>query len=134
MEPLACEMPFEDFIDPTQIKEIVDSRNFRDGEWSRLTYLTDSPDGSHKRVVPVDTGFYHLFVITNVAPGKIVDTHQHDEAILRYVVSGSFTINGEKYSAGEWVVVPANYPYRIETKDGYTVVAGYGQACTCNDC
>jgi quercetin dioxygenase-like cupin family protein len=80
-------------------------------------------------VVPVDLKDVRFLVVSTVEPGTEVSSHSHDEAILRYITSGSLTLNGEEFGAGDWILVPRDAPDEILTAEGYTAVAGYGQAC-----
>lgn len=120
----------DEFLKPSAVTEIVSSKSFRDGQWKPLTTLKGFPIGVEKRVVPVDLEDFRIFVVTSVAPGTNVSSHSHDEAILRYVIRGSFELEGVEYTEGEWVLVPSGVAYGISTADGYTTLAGYGQACT----
>jgi quercetin dioxygenase-like cupin family protein len=123
------DLPFEEFVDSENVREITSSKTFRDGEWQQLTRLRGFSEGVHKRVVPVDLRPFRTLVITEVEPGTKVEPHAHDEPILRYVMSGSFILDGETYVAGEWVLVPKGIAYGIETTEGYVTIAGYGVAC-----
>ena len=70
-----------------------------------------------------------MSIITTVEPGTVVDTHMHQEPVLRVVAEGDLTLNGIEHKAGDWVLVPGGTPYRVTTKNGYTVIASYGAAC-----
>jgi quercetin dioxygenase-like cupin family protein len=130
---MKSELPFEDFINPDEVREIVSSKNYRDGEWDRLTRLRGFPAGVEKRVLPVDLQNFRILVLTTAERGTNVASHSHDEAILRYVVSGSLAINGITYGAGEWILIPRDQVYSVETEEGYTTIAGYGVACDNGD-
>lgn len=123
------ELSLDEFIDPEDAGDIVSSQTFRDGDWVRLTALRGFPDGVEKSVIPVDLEGVRIFVLTTVGPGTQVAEHSHDEAIVRYVIRGSMTVNGTTYREGEWVLVPANHSYAIGTEEGYLTLAGYGVPC-----
>jgi hypothetical protein len=126
---LKCDLPFEEFIDPLSITEIVDSRTFRNGDWKPLTNLKNALRGSSKNVIPVDLSYSQILVVTTGKPGSVTPTHSHDEPVLRYIVEGSLYLNENHYSKGEWVLVPANFPYTIRTDEGYVVVNPYDGSC-----
>jgi quercetin dioxygenase-like cupin family protein len=127
---MESELPLEEFIDPENTKDIVSSQTYRDGDWQRLTKLAGFPAGVGKSVIPVDAKSFRILVLTQGEPNTQVASHSHDEAILRYIVQGSLTINGTTYREGEWVLVPAGLNYTVESDEGYFTIAGYGEACT----
>lgn len=127
------DMPFEDFIDPYALKNIVDSRTFDSGNWRPKTKLKDFQNGIDKVVIPVDISQYKILVVTETAAGRTIKAHSHDdEPMFRYLLSGSFKLNGIEYSIGEWVIVPVGMTYEIHTDTGYTTLAGYGMSCQCS--
>lgn len=127
---MQSELPLNEFINPEDAEDIVSSQTYRDGDWARLTRLGGFPDGVEKSVIPVDAKSFRILVLTQGGPNTQVASHSHDEAILRYVVRGSLTINGTAYREGEWVLIPAGHSYTIESEEGYFTLAGYGEACT----
>lgn len=127
------DMPYDDFVDPYKITEIVDSRTFMGGAWRSLTTLQDFTNGIDKFVLPIKLEQYRIFVVTRVVAGRIIKSHSHDdEPMFRYLVAGSFDLNGIKYNTGEWVIVPIGLNYEIYTEDGYTSIAPYGMSCECS--
>lgn len=73
----------------------------------------------------------YCFAVAADAKTK-VPLHVHKgDAVCRYILDGSFTLNGTKYEAGEWVIVPKDKPYEIATEEGYHAVVAYcgSQAC-----
>ncbi len=38
-------------------------------------------------------------------------------------------LNGELLEAGDWVIVPANFKYGIQTRDGYKILSAYHDNC-----
>ncbi|OHU68829.1 hypothetical protein BKG86_01885 [Mycobacteroides chelonae] len=126
---LSSEIDFDEFISDENSSGIVDSRTFREGGWLGLTKQAAFAHPVSKHVIPVDTSDTKFFVVTEINGPHETSEHSHAESILRYVVSGSFELNGKPYSAGEWVYVPARTPYSIKTAKGYKTLAGYGMAC-----
>ena len=130
---IKSELAFESFIDPYKLTEIASSKTFKNGQWRSLTALEDFRNGIHKSVLPIDISKYKILVISQVVPGRLIKTHKHDdEPQFRYILSGSFKLNGETYFTGDWVVVPKGYAYEIYTETGYTTMAGYGMSCECS--
>lgn len=119
----------EEFVNPSETKEIVSSQSFRGGDWRSLGNLRGLPSGVHKNVIPVDLTDTRFLVVTVVDPDSTIKAHSHDEAVVRYIVSGSLTLNGQQYGTGEWMIVPLGAEYEIVTATGYTAIVGYGQAC-----
>ena len=117
----------DEIIDPARESGIVSSKSI--SGWESLSPVKQFPGKISKSVIPIDFRDYRMMVVTNVSAGQIVDTHRHEESVFRYVVSGEMILNGTSYSSSDWVLVPANTPYRIESPLGYVVVASYGVKC-----
>lgn len=126
---LSCDLKFDKFATHKGHEEIISNKNFKEGDWSEVCKLRSSSDSVYKRVIPVDFRDFCMLVVTEVAPNTTVKKHSHKEGIVRYVIKGSFILNGVRYKAGEWVLVPEGIPYEITTKSGYTVIAGYRTWC-----
>jgi quercetin dioxygenase-like cupin family protein len=126
-------LQFDSFIDPYAIKDLVSSKTYKKGQWRSLTALQDFTNGIQKSVLPIDITEYKILVLSQVAPGRLIKAHKHDdEPQFRYIISGSFKLNGETYHAGDWVIVPQGYDYEIYTETGYSTFAGYGMSCQCS--
>ncbi|MCY7961446.1 cupin domain-containing protein [Bacillus inaquosorum] len=126
---LNCTLPFTGFIDPYSIKEVISSKTFQNGQWQTLTKLKNFPDGVNKSVFPFDLTSFKILVLTQVKGENHIKPHKHDEPQFRYIISGSFKLNGESYSSGDWVIVPQNHEYEIFTETGYTAITPYGMKC-----
>ena len=126
---LSCDLPFTKFATHKGHTEIISNMNFKEGDWNEVCRLKKSSPGVHKRVIPVDFRDFCMLVVTEVAPNTAVKKHSHDEGIVRYVIKGSFLLNGTRYKKGDWVLVPEGVPYEITTKSGYVVIAGYRTWC-----
>ena len=125
---LKTELPFERFLSPTNLTQIVSNQTF-EYDWSKVCELDQEFEGVYKRVLPIDFREFCMLVVTKVAPGTTVPSHGHKEGIFRYILEGSLTLNGVPYRAGDWIVVPTGMPYKITTEEGYKAIAGYLQAC-----
>ncbi len=127
------DLPFAEFIDPYAISEIVSSRTYRSGDWQSAAQLRDFNNGIRKIALPIDISQYRILVVSEVSANRHIKPHKHDdEPQFRYITSGSLTLNGETYRAGEWVIVPAGVEYEIHTEEGYTTLAAYGMSCQCS--
>jgi hypothetical protein len=125
-------LPYEQFVDPLSITEILSSREFMDGEWRKEAQIKHRFDGVSRFVLPFKGHDPAITVIVNVDPKTKVPLHVHKgDAVCRYILDGSFTLNGTRYETGEWVIVPKDKPYEIETEEGYQAVVTYcnSQAC-----
>ena len=126
---LSCDLSFEKFATHKGHTDVISNQNFKEGDWNTLCHLKKSPPNVHKRVIPVDFRDFCMLVVTEVDPNSVVKKHSHAEGIVRYVIKGSFVLNGVTYSEGDWVLVPEGVPYEITTESGYIVIAGYRTWC-----
>ncbi|TLX12263.1 cupin domain-containing protein [Rhizobium sp. MHM7A] len=126
----AFEMDRSLVIDPTKITEIVSSQDFLGGDWLKKTKhkLFNEPQ-LKKYFIPVDFRYYGLELISIIDPGTIIPRHAHTEPVYRYVLDGSFKLNGREFERDDWLIVPANYEYEIETRSGYRVLSKYHEQC-----
>ena len=128
----ACDLDDSEFIDAWTIDKVIDNHIFHEvhSEESLKHHQFKNHDSIKKTFIPVDLAFFRQGVITTVEPETEVDSHKHDEPMLRYVLDGSMKLNGKKYLPGDWVLVPKNTPYEIYTDTGYTNMSIYGN-CPC---
>ena len=117
-------------INPLTQKEIVSSKSFLGGNWMDRTKhnLFKEPEVK-KWFIPIDGTHWNIDIITIVEPLTVIPEHVHDEPVLRYVLDGSFELNGELYSTGDWVLVPAGVRYAIQTRTGYKILSRYSENC-----
>ena len=134
MPKFECDLPADEIIDPLKINEIVSSKSYRGGNWWKAAKhkLFNEPEVK-KIYIPLDGSYWDLDLITIVDAGTIIPRHSHTEPVLRYVLDGSFELNGVEYEEGDWIIVPANYNYQIQTREGYKVLSRYHADCkTCS--
>lgn len=130
MPQFECDLESNLIIDPTKLTSIVSSKNYLNGDWmSRCKHKLFNEPEVEKWFIPVDCSYWNIDIITNVDPLTIIPEHEHDEPVLRYVLSGSFVLNGVEYSEGDWVIVPANVRYSIQTRPGYKILSRYFDEC-----
>jgi len=108
----------------------VSSQNFHEGDWfSKTKHKLFNEAELKKHFIPVDFSYWNLMVVTAVDPRTVIPEHSHTEAVFRYITRGSMELNGVHYSAGDWLIVPANFTYSIRTREGYTALAQYHENC-----
>jgi len=123
-------MNLKDVVNPLDLTEIVSSKNFKGGKWKEEGYSLNHPETNfNKFIIPVDFDYFNLSVITEVDPNTVIAEHQHDEPLFRYIVKGELTINDEHYEEGDWIIIPKDYPYSINTEQGYRTMGSYGGNC-----
>ncbi|GLI23473.1 hypothetical protein XFLAVUS301_31470 [Xanthobacter flavus] len=130
-EPIfACDLEYIDIIKPDEITEIVSSKSFLDGKWLSKTKhkLFNEPE-LRKYFIPIDFSCYSLQLISIIEPGTIIPEHSHTETVYRYVLDGSFELNGLKFERDDWILVPKDYKYSIITETGYRVLSAYHAEC-----
>jgi redox-sensitive bicupin YhaK (pirin superfamily) len=125
-------LPYEKFVDPLSITEILSSREFMDGEWRKEAQIQHRFDGVSRFVLPFKGHDPAITVLVDVEPNTKVPLHVHKgDAVCRYILSGSLFLNGTKYESGEWVIVPKDKPYEIATDEGYRAVLIYCGSTVC---
>ncbi|MDQ0784646.1 cupin domain-containing protein [Streptomyces sp. B3I8] len=79
-----------------------------------MLYVEDVPTGFRKWQLPVHLNGPSLDFITVGEPGARVGDHSHDGDGIRYVMSGSITVNGNELTSGDWMFIPAGVDYSFE--------------------
>lgn len=132
MPNFECDLSDSRVIDPLMIGDIVSSKDFANIQGETKHRLFNEPE-VQKWFVPVDCSYWNIDIITVVAPLTIIPEHKHDEPVMRYLLQGSLELNGVEYVEGDWVIVPANKLYGIQTKTGYKILSRYHEECAeCN--
>ena len=131
-ERFACELDDASIVDAWAANCIVDNESFADAHGNEKLIHRQFKNHSSisKKFIPVDLSFFRQAVLTEVKANTLIKSHKHDEPMLRYVLDGSFALNGKQYSPGDWVLVPKNTDYEIHTLTGYKTLAMYGM-CPC---
>ncbi len=117
---------FSTFHDPETITSIISSH---DQGWDAVFGVQQFPQHMERKVIPVNKGFYKQSVLVSVEPNTKVAKHSHHEPTFRLIIEGSAIINGVEYKAGDWMVVPKDFPYDMETRIGYRALVEYGAKC-----
>lgn len=130
MPTFAFELDPSLVIDPPMLTEIVSSKSFLNGKWKELSRhkLFNEPEVK-KWFIPVDCSYWSIDIVTIVDPLTVIPNHQHTEPVMRYVLDGSFELNGVEYSRDDWVIVPAHFSYSIQTRSGYRILSKYHDEC-----
>jgi hypothetical protein len=133
MPKFECDIDSSLIINPLTLTDIVSSKNFLGGDWWRKVKhrLFNEPEVK-KWFIPVDCSYWNIDVITIVEPLTVIPEHEHDEPVMRYVLEGTLELNGVTYGVGDWVIVPTNFRYKIQTRDGYKILSKYHESC--RDC
>jgi quercetin dioxygenase-like cupin family protein len=76
------------------------------------------------------------YTFTEFARNASVKPHSHDEGQLRIITRGSFefVVAGQKYEQleeGDWIYIPKDTEYSIDTESGGAIITGYGMSCRC---
>lgn len=79
----------------------------------------------------------HSYTYTKFDAGTKVKRHSHDEGQLRIITSGSFNfvVNDEKFDQleeADWIYIPKDVEYSIETLEPGAMLTGYGMSCRCS--
>lgn len=79
----------------------------------------------------------HSYTYTKFESGSTVKSHSHDEGQLRIITSGSFnftvdSVNFEDLEEADWIYIPRDAEYSIETLKPGAILTGYGMSCKCS--
>ncbi len=113
--------------DPTKVTEIISSKSITN--WAKLQPLTVIPNRIDKSLIPIDFRMFRLMSITTVSAGVKVVPHSHNEPVFRFFLKGSVELNGVRYEAGDWMLIPKDIEYELHTEEGYTALVDYGGKC-----
>nr|WP_279090327.1 hypothetical protein [Comamonas thiooxydans] len=108
-----------DVVCPFLVDAIVNKDNFKSYLNSKIVSSKIEFEDVANTSIPIDlSGLKHIRHIT-VSPGTKVPTHAHNSPVVRFITHGDATVNGVKYQAGDWMIIPAKLRYSISTKGGY---------------
>jgi quercetin dioxygenase-like cupin family protein len=141
-EPIASDNPpesmgFEDTLSQ-YIKRIEDAEANADPNHGVVTFRDlKIPALTRGRIERRQIGwrlYQHLmYYLIKVEAGTRVEKHSHNEDVFRLVTRGSLILRTNpdemEFHEGEWFVVREGTDYEIETRTGYTALAGYKMAC-----
>ena len=113
--------------DPTTINEIISSKSVTN--WAKVQPLTVIPNRIDKSLIPIDFRMFRLMSVTTVSPGVKVVPHSHNEPVFRLFLKGSVFLNGVRYEASDWMLIPKDMEYELYTEEGYTALVNYGAQC-----
>ena len=110
--------------------EVINKRNYSEFLEELKIEVSESPfTGVETDIIPVDLEQFRIQRVHKVDAGTTIEEHSHDSVMLRTITQGSATVNGERYEEGDWMLIPANTKYSIETKAGYVASCTYGMFC-----
>lgn len=113
--------------DPATVTEIISSKSI--SNWAKLHPLTVIPNRIDKSLIPIDFKAFRLMSVTTVSAGVKVVPHSHNEPVFRFFLEGSVELNGVRYEAGDWMLIPKDVEYELFTEGGYTALVDYKAAC-----
>lgn len=113
--------------DPSKVTEIISSKTINN--WEKIHPLTIIPNRIDKSLMPIDFSVFRLMSVTTVSPGVKVVPHSHNEPVFRYFLKGSVLLNGVRYEAGDWMLIPKDMVYELYTEEGYTALVDYKARC-----
>ena len=107
----------------------------RDPKVAKLLYkklaVENVPEGFSKTMLPIHLEKSSTLYISSAAPNVRVPKHSHDEGEgIRFMISGSIKFADTELTAGDWMYVPAGFPYEFEVgPQGATMC--YCYCCCC---
>lgn len=120
-------------------KQLPDGKNqkgINDTHSLRVIPALSGDAGVTKYEIPV-LKESHSYTYTKFDAGTNVKRHSHDEGQLRIITSGSFNfvVNDEKFEKleeADWIYIPKDADYSIETLEPGAILTGYGMSCKCS--
>ena len=107
-------------IDPTQITEIANKENFQPMLNSEIeTSETLSAQGLAIDTLPIDISDLKQIRHIKVEPNSSIPEHAHVGPVLRIITKDSALVNGVTYEEGDWMTIPPDTKYHIESSTGY---------------
>ena len=107
-------------IDPTQITEIINKENFQPMLNSEIeTSETLSTRGLAIDILPIDISDLKQIRYIKVEPNSSIPEHAHLGPVLRIITKGSAVVNGTTYKERDWMIIPPEKKYHIESSTGY---------------
>jgi len=113
--------------DPAKVTELISSKTINN--WAKIHPLTVIPNRIDKSLIPIDFKRFRLMSVTTVSAGVTVVPHSHNEPVFRFILSGSLVLNGVRYETGDWMLIPKDMVYELNTEEGYTALVDYGGKC-----
>ncbi|HCF4146256.1 cupin domain-containing protein [Pseudomonas aeruginosa] len=118
---------WSNMYDPSKVTELISSKTIYN--WAKVHPLTVIPNRIDKSLIPIDFKKFRLMSVTTVSAGVTVVPHSHDEPVFRFILNGSLVLNGVLYEAGDWMLIPKDMEYELNTEEGYTALVDYGVKC-----
>ena len=107
-------------VNAMNVIKIVNNRNYAEFLDTEIEVSDPlSVEGLSISVLPVDISAFRQIRYVKVEPRTSIPEHAHEEAVFRLITQGSAVVNGETYSEGDWMIIPAKTKYAIDTETGY---------------
>jgi len=108
-------------VNVMNVAKIVNNRNYAEALDTEIEISEPlSAEGLSISVLPVDISAFRQIRYVKVEPGTSIPEHAHEEAVFRFITQGSAVVNGETYSEGDWMIIPAKTKYKVNTETGYS--------------
>ena len=125
-----------DVLCSKQMPSGKDEKGINDTHSLRVIPALSGDSGVTKYEIPV-LKESHSYTYTKFESGSTVRSHSHDEGQLRIITSGSFNfvVNGESFKEleeADWIYIPKDAEYSIETLKSGAILTGYGMSCKCS--
>lgn len=125
-----------DVLCSKQMPSGKDEKGINDTHSLRVIPALSGDSGVTKYEIPV-LKESHSYTYTKFESGSTVRSHSHDEGQLRIITSGSFNfvVNGESFKEleeADWIYIPKDAEYSIETLKPGAILTGYGMSCKCS--
>lgn len=114
---------FSTFINPESITEIISNIDL---QWGDFFQPHNEDELLIRKDIPVDKSCFKHSMLVSVAAETQALKHTHDEPTFRLLIDGKATFNGVEYQAGDWLLVPRNYPYDMVTHVGFKALVEFG--------
>ena len=107
-------------INPTQITEIANNHNAQAMLNTEIeTSERLSAQGLSIDILPIDISELKQIRHIKVEPNSSIPEHAHEGPVFRFITKGSAVVNGVTYEEGDWMIIPSNTKYKIESSTGY---------------
>jgi hypothetical protein len=95
-------------------QQILTSRDKHAAPLMKALNCTNVPQGFTKWQLPFIMTDKAATFVTVAPAGAKVPSHDHEGESIRFIISGSISVNGQELASGDWVFIPKNTAYSYE--------------------